>query len=340
MKKSIQLLYQLGLASGILITMVLGIFTTLWAAAEPIGKVTDITGTARAITSAGAESKLVLESPVYLMDRIVTEKDSRIGIVFKDNTYLAVGPESDMTMDTYVYSPEGRNNVFNLKALKGIFMLIGGKIARKSDRFKVTMPVAVIGVRGTSVGIMYQVSKPLVKKFNATRKKRRDLKLNPKYLYAVNFAGQSYAANQAGKVEMKAPGHFSIVKPAKKATIPYLAMAEAQPLIVSDAPTIRYTASQAQPIRLAAAVGGPPSLGSGAGPAGQMADMFSDVFSGMSGPQGGFSDALVDQMQPNDPNNPSSDQAPTQPTPEGSDAHGASINDVDAGSDGGDGGGH
>ena len=144
-------------------------------------------------------------------------KNSKIGIVFKDNTYLAVGPESDMTLDTYVYSPKGRNNAFNLKALKGIFFIIGGKIARTSDRFTTESPLAILGVRGTSVGIMFNVSKPTVDLFNTTWKKKGDLKLNPNNLYAVNFSGQSYAANPAGKVEMKAPGYFTVVKPAGKA---------------------------------------------------------------------------------------------------------------------------
>ena len=54
-----------------------------------------------------------------------------------------------MTLDEFVYDPNGKSNstVFNLS--KGAFTFVAGKIAKTGD-MKVETPVATMGIRGTT----------------------------------------------------------------------------------------------------------------------------------------------------------------------------------------------
>ena len=87
--------------------------------------------------------------PVYLGDVVTTGADGRVNINFADDTSFNLSSNAKMTLDEFVYDPNGKSNstVFNLS--KGAFTFVAGKIAKSGD-MKVETPVATMGIRGTT----------------------------------------------------------------------------------------------------------------------------------------------------------------------------------------------
>ncbi|MCK5193338.1 MAG: retention module-containing protein, partial [Desulfobulbaceae bacterium] len=75
---------------------------------EPVGKVFIVYGTAKVISSDGTTRALAPNSAIYAQDRILTESDGRLSIVFNDstNSQLNLGRMSDIVIDEDVYNTD------------------------------------------------------------------------------------------------------------------------------------------------------------------------------------------------------------------------------------------
>lgn len=87
----------------ILIGVVLLVAAPLSASAqdEPVGKVVQQRGAVTVLRDM-TPSLMLLGAPVFRSDRIVTGPDSRIKIEFADRSLLAIGSDSDITVDTFL----------------------------------------------------------------------------------------------------------------------------------------------------------------------------------------------------------------------------------------------
>jgi hypothetical protein len=68
---------------------------------------------------------------VHLEELIETSADSEGEFVLRDNTKLALGPNSQITLDRFVYDPEAKDGDIVINATKGAFRFITGS-AKKS----------------------------------------------------------------------------------------------------------------------------------------------------------------------------------------------------------------
>lgn len=91
--------------------------------------------------------KLALADDVYHNELIETAGDSATEIVFLDQTKLALGPNSELTLDRVVYDPDPAKSSFVMTATKGVFRFVTGNLPKKS--YTVHTPSATIGIRGT-----------------------------------------------------------------------------------------------------------------------------------------------------------------------------------------------
>lgn len=89
-------------------------------------------------------------SPVYLRSQLVTGPNSSMGVTFRDQTVISLGPDSHLGIDQYLFSPnEGKVGLVATMA-RGTLNYVSGLIAKlKPDGVSVNTPTAVIGVRGT-----------------------------------------------------------------------------------------------------------------------------------------------------------------------------------------------
>jgi hypothetical protein len=83
-------------------------------------------------------------------DTLRTGPNGSMGIVFKDDTFLSLGPESILVIDEFVFAPKQGKFSIVIRMLKGTAAYLSGiisKVSPESVHFKT--PTASIGIRGT-----------------------------------------------------------------------------------------------------------------------------------------------------------------------------------------------
>ena len=89
---------------------------------------------------------------IFLGDAITSGKDSGLQIMLLDETVFSIGPNSEISIDQFVYDPSTGAGKVTASIAKGVFRFITGKIARKRpEDMTVRLPTATIGIRGTIV---------------------------------------------------------------------------------------------------------------------------------------------------------------------------------------------
>lgn len=83
-------------------------------------------------------------------ERVTTGAKGKLQLLFRDGSALTLGPNSDVTIDSFVYDPDAKTGELVMSATKGLFRLVGGRIS-KSRPIQLKTPTALIGIRG---GIM------------------------------------------------------------------------------------------------------------------------------------------------------------------------------------------
>jgi hypothetical protein len=102
------------------------------------------------VIRSGKEIPIAIGDKLYQNDLIRTGADSSVGIIFEDNTILALGSKSEIVIDEYVFAPE--KGLFSMltRMLKGTASYLSGIIGRQSpESVSFQTPDATIGIRGT-----------------------------------------------------------------------------------------------------------------------------------------------------------------------------------------------
>ncbi|MDN4985159.1 FecR family protein [Bradyrhizobium sp. WYCCWR 13022] len=128
------------------------------AAPKAIGKVVAVTGSVSIEHTGAAVVQAKFGDPaaqartgdvVYLRDVVRTGADSRVSINFNDGSSFNLSSNARMTLDDYVYEPDGKSNATFFNLAKGTATFVAGQIAKTGD-MKVDTPVATMGIRGTT----------------------------------------------------------------------------------------------------------------------------------------------------------------------------------------------
>jgi hypothetical protein len=129
------------------------------AADETIGWVSDVKSKAFVFRDG---QQLVPEAGFKLKtnDTLRTDSGGAIGVIFNDETVLSLGPDSELTVDEFVFNPDQSRFSFVAKMIRGTAVYISGlitKINPESARF--VTPSASIGIRGTKMLIQVENDK-------------------------------------------------------------------------------------------------------------------------------------------------------------------------------------
>ena len=91
---------------------------------------------------------------LFLNDVLRTSGDGQLGAILQDGTRIALGPNTELTIDRFVYEPvEGKFGLL-LRLGRGVLGYFSGKIAKFApDSVSVETPVGVIGLRGTHFAV-------------------------------------------------------------------------------------------------------------------------------------------------------------------------------------------
>jgi hypothetical protein len=119
------------------------------ASADEVGRVKVVKGGVT-IQRAGAELPAVVGMKVQEGDVIVTGADGSAGVIFNDDSVLAVGPDSVLAIDRFEFDTTTHAGRFDTSLRQGTLSAISGKLAKQSpDSMKVRTPSMILGVRGT-----------------------------------------------------------------------------------------------------------------------------------------------------------------------------------------------
>ncbi len=122
-----------------------------WAEIQTAGFIQSVIGDVK-VVSAGSMQKAVDNMTVKVGDSIITKAESSIGIVFKDDSVVSLGPDSEMIVRDFRFDPATDNLSFIAKVLKGTFSYLSGKITKLApQKVKIETPDATLGIRGTKL---------------------------------------------------------------------------------------------------------------------------------------------------------------------------------------------
>ena len=99
----------------------------------------------------GGSGPIAVRSPVYRDERIRTSNSGLGEFRFRDGTKFAVGGNSSVVIDRFVYDDAKTFNKLTLNAARGSFRWISGK--SKSEAYEIVTPAGTLGIRGTKLDI-------------------------------------------------------------------------------------------------------------------------------------------------------------------------------------------
>lgn len=119
------------------------------AQAEVVAHVKTLTGQAW-VNTAGQSVPAKPGTEVMLGSQLKTAPGGSMGVTFKDNTRMSFGPDTEITVDAYLYAPAQGQAKLGTSLSKGTLNYVSGLIAKlKPESVSVTTPGGTIGVRGT-----------------------------------------------------------------------------------------------------------------------------------------------------------------------------------------------
>ena len=141
------------LAYGMMVCSILLIFNLCYAGAEPesAGFIKTVSGDVFLIHSQ-TPVKAVANMQVVQGDAIQTGANGSAGLIFDDDTVVALGPNSEISVESFLFNPAQKQLSFITRMIHGTFSFITGQIAKLAPK-KVILetPDATLGVRGTKL---------------------------------------------------------------------------------------------------------------------------------------------------------------------------------------------
>jgi hypothetical protein len=131
--------------------------------ASTIGNVVEQEGNT-VVDREGSESNLMIDSDIMFMDTVKTGKGN-IGITFKDDTNIAVSPQSSLVIDDFIYDPNDQGgSKLAMKIISGTVRYASGNIAKLNrQNVDIRTPTAKIVVRGTAFSMTVdEIGKSLI----------------------------------------------------------------------------------------------------------------------------------------------------------------------------------
>jgi hypothetical protein len=91
---------------------------------------------------------------IYKKDSFKTGPEGSLGMIFKDDTLLSLGPNTEVTINEFLFSPaEGKLSIVT-RLIKGTAAYMTGIIAKLSpESVRFETPVGNVGIRGTKFAV-------------------------------------------------------------------------------------------------------------------------------------------------------------------------------------------
>lgn len=182
-----------------LLMAVMALCLTPPCSAAPAGEITRLVGGAFAFVEERSRN-LEPGGRLEAGERILTAPGARVGIRFVDGTEVTLGGLTDFQVQRYEFDARARRGEALFSLVRGVFRAVTGELGTLPNRpFRVTTPLATIGIRGTD--FWGEQSAKLMQ------------------LALLDGAGV-IVENRFGRVEITNPGDGTLVAPGKAPTQP------------------------------------------------------------------------------------------------------------------------
>lgn len=130
----------------ILSVLLIAFSASAWAQ-ETIGFVKMVSGDALVI-DAGKYVIAKVGTPVKPGNVLKTGANGSMGVTFRDDTVMSFGPDTELTVDEYLYAPGKGDLKFGASMVKGTLQVVSGVIARlKPESAVLKTPAGIIAMR-------------------------------------------------------------------------------------------------------------------------------------------------------------------------------------------------
>jgi len=90
----------------------------------------------------------VIGQDVIFNEHIATTASGQTQLLFLDESSMSVGPNSDLTIDQFVYDPKSGTGKLAMSATRGLLRYVGGKLSKQDDAVTLRTATATLAVRG------------------------------------------------------------------------------------------------------------------------------------------------------------------------------------------------
>lgn len=113
----------------------------------PTEKAGVVSGLKPDVRTAKGDRVLYVGSDMYRGEKLVTGPEGSLHILFMDQSSITLGPNSELTIDEFVYDPNAKKGKIGVSLAAGLARVVGGHIS-KTNETTVKTASGTIGIRG------------------------------------------------------------------------------------------------------------------------------------------------------------------------------------------------
>lgn len=136
----------------IFISFIIGLISVVFAA-QSSGFIKKLNGQAEILRN-NKVIEVKIGDKIFQKDTIKTKSKSSVGIIFKDNTLISLGSNTEFSVEEYIFEPAEKNQSFVSNIKKGTMTCLTGLMSKLNpNAMKIKAKSATIGIRGTHFSI-------------------------------------------------------------------------------------------------------------------------------------------------------------------------------------------
>lgn len=129
--------------------VLLTVFVSAMAHAGDAGRIKVVKGSVE-IEREGKSVPAIVGTVIKTSDTIVTGADGSVGITFNDDSLLSAGPNSELSIDQFVFDSTTHKGAFDTSLKRGTLAAVSGKLVKeRPESMRIKTPAAIMGIRGT-----------------------------------------------------------------------------------------------------------------------------------------------------------------------------------------------
>src|SRR6266567_3343078 len=185
-------LLRVAVVAGLLLT----VGTSALLAQERVGVNSAVNPEATGALPGAPPRRLLIGQDVIFNEHITTAASGQTQLLFLDESSMSVGPNSDLTIDQFVYDPRTGTGQLAMSATRGLLRYVGGKLSKQNEAVTLRAATATLAVRGGAFIVQIQPGGQLSATF-----------LYGKALTVTGLNGISHTATRPGfTITVRAPG--------------------------------------------------------------------------------------------------------------------------------------